>query len=794
MGIITGSIVLKRAGNNGQDGKDGQDGYTVTLDNSPLTLVTDDEGVPESVLSGGVQVYGQTGIVVRKGTATVDGGLVAVTGAVGKNCAAKYNETTKKVQLRTIASYTVKDYNNDGRMDTMYYTDGWVDIDVKVSGVSGVFTVRWTWHLDYTRYFGQLTANDHEFKSQIGTISNAQGELEEQMTTIEQTAKKISLTVSSLRTPRRNLVKGSYLGAVFKTYGVCRRTVWLDKGKTYTLSMCGRLSEELLAEGGNMQVHLEYQTAAGAYDGTAAVTPLLEKNTEEQTVSVTFTPKEKSGRATLAVYPKKVASDGTVSAYTGANVAVCEWVQLEEGGTATPWTLAEGEGETCANLLPKLGNMVVYVGATTEKSGLTLESGVKSDVVHAKNTGTANIDVCKSDGLFSPSSGESYTLSFRAKGSGQMDSHFYPSCVQGQQGSSGVSKFGTSQSATGDGLQRITLSGEWRGYSVTWTTGSVSGAKNVILCRLLPGSEVWIGAAKLERNGRATEYGVREQLLDTGIDIEQGKVEVTADNFNIRNNDGDLTFTLDKDGKVTMRHVSLGGMLSKTAVEINGDGDAAECFVSDEFDSSSYPGVKCYLYPIVNNMYGIYRIKGSTTIPFGYAYSGQVRGALAMPSFDRDENGAYYYDGWDPKKTEAEMAEDIMAIRCLVGNTVMVYNESAKDVIVKGWSPTYKEIVDKIPLSSGNKAAARASSQGNAVTGDMGGVIIPSDQTTYPPQSGYVYAFKGLERQEMTVTLKGGANQFAVFQCVCEADKNGYECVHWILNRGWSFLPAYVAQ
>lgn len=76
--------------------------------------------------------------------------------------------------------------------------------------------------------------------------------------------------------------------------------------------------------------------------------------------------------------------------------------------------------------------------------------------------------------------------------------------------------------------------------------------RNILPCRLAANSEVWIGGVKLEQGGRMTDYtedGVSvDELLATGIDIRNRKITVTADTFEVRNNQGTTTAKVNADG------------------------------------------------------------------------------------------------------------------------------------------------------------------------------------------------------------------------------------------------------
>ena len=73
--------------------------------------------------------------------------------------------------------------------------------------------------------------------------------------------------------------------------------------------------------------------------------------------------------------------------------------------------------------------------------------------------------------------------------------------------------------------------------------------------QLSAGGEVWVAGVKLEKSYRATEYTERTltagQLLPVGIDIEAQKIIATADNFVIRNRQGETTTAITADGQLT---------------------------------------------------------------------------------------------------------------------------------------------------------------------------------------------------------------------------------------------------
>lgn len=134
---------------------------------------------------------------------------------------------------------------------------------------------------------------------------------------------------------------------------------------------------------------------------------------------------------------------------------------------------------------------------------------------------------------------------------------------------------------------------DWTKYTITTTIPNTATdfANAVILFGFVSNIGSWldvlIADLKLERGPNATGWvdGVPDRLLATGIDIENERVTVTANNFEVRNNLGKTTALLDKSGKLNVavidatqliadkiicRDISTGKYVS--SININGDG------------------------------------------------------------------------------------------------------------------------------------------------------------------------------------------------------------------------------
>lgn len=114
----------------------------------------------------------------------------------------------------------------------------------------------------------------------------------------------------------------------------------------------------------------------------------------------------------------------------------------------------------------------------------------------------------------------------------------------------------------------VAQKGVWEQYSVTFTTPfneTITGGTNtttygnycwfsmqpLIHCRSGFTGRMWVAGFKLECGNKATSMSYdNENLLATGIDIENRKITFTSDNIIAQNNRGETTFKLNENGDV----------------------------------------------------------------------------------------------------------------------------------------------------------------------------------------------------------------------------------------------------
>lgn len=165
---------------------------------------------------------------------------------------------------------------------------------------------------------------------------------------------------------------------------------------------------------------------------------------------------------------------------------------------------------------------------------------------------------------------EDYMFSFMAKGSGSIDAYMWSGFNLSIFAEDSEHDTTTSNA---DGGRRFSLTSEWKRYWVHWRSEG-TGIPNAVLIRCLQGSKAWVTMPKLEvgatptdwidsANGYVEDSGIAAKLLRTGFDIENGKITATADKFEIRNNSGETTASVNEKGLLEVGAGLFGGFVKK---------------------------------------------------------------------------------------------------------------------------------------------------------------------------------------------------------------------------------------
>lgn len=218
---------------------------------------------------------------------------------------------------------------------------------------------------------------------------------------------------------------------------------------------------------------------------------------------------------------------------------------------------------------------------------------------------------------------EDYILSFMAKGSGSIDAYMWSG--------SNLSIFAEDSerdttTSNADGGRRFSLTSEWKRYWVHWRSEG-TGIPNYVLIRCLQGGKAWVTMPKLEVGATPTDWiegksgfiedsGIAAKILRTGIDIENGKITATADRFEVRNNSGKVTASVNKDGLLEVGAGVFGGSLVGTSGTFSKLTHVSNANVSISFDQT-HVGLLLKGYTINDGsmrVYGEFSVDGEMNV------------------------------------------------------------------------------------------------------------------------------------------------------------------------------------
>lgn len=595
-------------GDKGDKGTAGTDAYTVELQGAPITISTSDDGVPSGTTSGGINTYGYATVVCRKGGAVVSASSITIKTPV--NCTASVSGTS--VRINSIRTYYASS-------NTMYYTDGYVDVSVVVGDKT--FIVRLTWHLDYTKYFGGLKADAKKMESKYTELTNkvdgmplqTSSALQQYSSEILQSAREISLKVGRTLAERRNLLTGSAFrkqglgpdlvrakiyctssheganvvflpeakvaGPIWRSGGIGLGNIHVEKGKTYTVSFWARaksVSVNFLAEAtwkGSATDKTDPAGYAGpngrANLGVDAVTPsegwhlyqrtfTVAKDAPYEWISVSCFKTDSSTANSQAYIAHPILIEGTAEDFVGWSASPYDYNYI--GGNLLDNT----------RTFAKAGNLM-----RLDASVVTNESYNNGCSVIYANAASKYIEMAQWNVSSIIKKGEDYMFSFMAKGSGSIDAFMWSG--------SNLSIFAEDSerdttTSNADGGRRFYLTSEWKRYWVHWRSDG-TGIPNYVLIRCIQGGKAWVTMPKLEvgatptdwiesTNGYVEDSGIVAKLLRTGLDLENGKITATADKFEIRNNSGEVTASVNENGQLDVNEGLFKGFVCKKLTRI----------------------------------------------------------------------------------------------------------------------------------------------------------------------------------------------------------------------------------
>lgn len=700
-------------GDKGDPGTNGKDAVEFILKNAPLVFDTDENGVVPSTVSKTALIQ-----VMRSGKNIVS----EVSNLFPNNNNVGCGKPTLTKQTDGI-SVTISgaSINKDSTLGVSV-TSGYVIVYMIIG--STLYSQQIPFTVNVAKFTGTISADNKKLRTDYTELTNrvgavktdvdgipikTQGELTKYTSTIEQTAREISLKVSTAVVERRNLLTGSAFrkqneGCDFmkakilcsqkfegtnialadkpQAGGLCwgggySRNIHVTKGKRYTLTFMARVlsgSADVLGE-----IRWEKSATDGShpagYAGPAGSANLgVEKIQSAEGWHLyqrSFTVPANAAYEWVAVWCIK-------SNNSTANQQVCFALPMLIEGDAKDyvcWGLSPDDYNYIGgNLLDNTRTFAKGGNLTRmDASVVTNESYNNGCSVIYANAASKFIEMAQWSVAPFIKKDEDYMFSFVAKGSGTLSVFMW--------NGSNLSIFAEdSESATTktdvDGARSFNLTSDWKRYWVHWRSEG-TGLPNYALIRCVQGSKAWVTIPKLEvgatptdwiegKSGYVEDSGLAAKMLRTGIDIENGKITATADTFEVQDNRGNTTARITDDGFFTGSVYATNGYFDGLVRKLKRVITKENFY--EYFEKDTYSGMSDAYNPIWDKIGSNFVIQSTPEDADGVAMYLQLALPTAEPITHPYTDGRY--------ERAREVIGNTIIIRCENGNGITLYGTS----------------------------------------------------------------------------------------------------------------------
>lgn len=663
-------------GEDGAKGTDGEDAISILVEDAPLVFDTDDNGiVPVSiskaakvkVMEGNLNISNKCSNISSRNDLCVN----CKCGAIQKDGYIEVSVSGSNIAKNDV----IVDGVNQGQVSA---TSGYAVAQFVYAGV--VYFAQVPFSANVSKYMGSVKATAKQYQSQFKALENDLKRsnptvLNAYTSTIKQTAKEITLSVTQSQQGRHNLLRDTALtrkGDIFYSDDLFQPTItqgvnghnairfsvtgngkpqykglfWgqkvngiaVKKNTDYTFSAWIKCDTK------DLQVSSEvFKMAALNGDRGDRITATsgnmqwrIKENEVNQWRQVNYT--FNSGDAefievNIFVY-NGITVDGTFGYTASGNGWIC-MPMLEEGSEYTGWTPAETDYDYLGgNMLDDTRTLV----ASGQLSNLFTANEVAQDtyegayaVVHGKADSSNNnmCDFLKFNGengrILNFELRKNYVFSFLAKGSGTLRAHLYKDSVHVN--IYAENSQGKVTENVADGASNFRLTSEWKRYWVHWRIDPYTGNGDTVLpqsvlLRAVNGCEAWVTKPKLEEGALMTEYTEKKTDLIDKATAKAAGLEITSSGVTLYGE------------KIKVENTLSTGQTTTAALFSDGAINAA--LILAQMLTSQ--GLNGQMVRIADGLINIYGKAGTANIRFGLNSSGQ-----AVLSY-YDDNGNFLYD------------------------------------------------------------------------------------------------------------------------------------------------------
>ena len=675
------TIAAIKDGAPGPQGKPGKDAVSIIVEDAPLVFDTDDSGIVPVSISKGAKVK------IMKGNLNISNECSNINSRddLCVNCKCGATQKNGYIEVSVSGSNIAKndvviDGINQGQISA---TSGHAVAQFIYAGV--VYFVQVPFSVNVSKYMGSVKATAKQYQSKFEALENDLKRsnptvLNAYTSTIKQTAKEITLSVTQSQQGRHNLLRDTALtrkGDIYYSDGLFQPTItqgvnghnaircsvtgngkpqykglfWgqhvngiaVKKNTDYTFSAWIKCDTK------DLQVRSEvYKMAAlnsGRGEGIRATSGDMQWQTKEEEVNqwkqvnYTFnTGDAEFIEVNIFVY-NGITMNGTFGYTASGNGWIC-MPMLEEGSEYTGWTPAETDYDYVG------GNLMedtMTLTKSSDKSNLQLASGL---IMFEKYEGCYGILYNKNNSAESqytealqykfPTTAtlsgqarivkkQDYVCSFVAKGSGNINVYLYGDSVHANvyiETCEGNEHFSST-----DGCAHLALTSTYRRYWVHWRIEDYTGEgaeviPDKVLIRVPGDTEAWVTKPKLEEGAQLTDYTERKTDLIDRATAKAAGLEITSSGVTLYGE------------KIKVENTLSTGQTTTAALFKDGAINAA-LILAQMLTSQGHNG---QMVRIADGLINIYGKAGTANIRFGLNSSGQ-----AVLSY-YDDNGNFLYD------------------------------------------------------------------------------------------------------------------------------------------------------